>query len=513
MHSFLLAQGADVSEQLQACIAAHSRFVFYGPRQFDEHIFDTADFALYRSGHACCLRESLGQGRLTFSDVDATGRGADGGVFVQQEWAEPAVSALISVQSWPDGPVRNTVLKVSGATPLVRQGRLRSVRHIYASPADPLRPALWIDRVAVIDVDSGEARSRFLTISYCRGAADDRDFDGLHRHLLADFSLRPLVQGSFSRCLRATGRLLPLYQARRFQPLAQSAAYAELLKRHCANQVALLHYWHDVAAEGVEPEGVHQMRVAIRRIRSALRTSRDHLKPKTYSHLQNELRWLGQRLGAVRELDVLGGWLEQAQLAPDDKAMLIYWQSDINRLREQAHRSIAALLSGDRVMELEATLLQSLDKDKLLKKNSAAQPPAKIARKVIAKTVRKTARDSLKLREDCAPEALHELRIRYKRLRYTLDFLLPVSALDHRQLTKTCKKVQKILGEHQDLHDRAERIRRYASSPAALAHGQEFVFFLGRLFASQMQAMQSCREQFFQRREEFVARLEEITRS
>ncbi|MDO6461927.1 CHAD domain-containing protein [Granulosicoccaceae sp. 1_MG-2023] len=506
---FLLPDGHDQLESLKHAIVAQGQFVYAGPRQFDEHIFDTADFALFRRGQACCLRESLAQGELSLVGIDALGRPQTQTPPLQQAWPQPAVPAMFSAQQWPAGEVREQVLSLVGATPLVRQGRLRTVRQIYASPDQPALPVLWLDRAVVLDASSNEVRERFLSVSYLRGAAPDAEFERLHRHLLSAFALRPLMQGMYSRCLRVSGRLLHLYQARCFRSLASAETYAQLLERFTGNQLALLQYWRDVAAEGVDPRGVHQMRVAIRRIRSALRTSRDYLEAGTYDQLQAELRWLGQRLGAVRELDVLMGWLQTEPFSDQAGDMAAYWEADLRLLREQAQRTLASALAGERVAGLEERLTAALTQDARLAKKSRTHAPGKIATRIIRKTVKQTAQATRELDGDCPPEALHALRIEYKRLRYTLDFLASAGGAEPRQLRKTCKKVQKILGRHQDLHDRAERIRRYAGSPAAMAHGQEFVFFLGGLFQSQMQAMQACREAFFASREHFLTQLQD----
>src|SRR5262249_37082862 len=78
---------------------------------------------------------------------------------------------------------------------------------------------------------------------------------------------------------------------------------------------------HDPGARlGEEPEAVHKFRVAIRRLRSVLRSARPMVDRVWSDQLRAELDWLAQALGRVRDLDVLLGHLEE-QVAdlPDDR--------------------------------------------------------------------------------------------------------------------------------------------------------------------------------------------------
>ena len=67
----------------------------------------------------------------------------------------------------------------------------------------------------------------------------------------------------------------------------------------------------EAACIGVDPEGVHQVRVGVRRLRSAFALFRDLLPDESLEGLRGELRWLGGELGPARDLDVfLTGTLE-----------------------------------------------------------------------------------------------------------------------------------------------------------------------------------------------------------
>ena len=86
---------------------------------------------------------------------------------------------------------------------------------------------------------------------------------------------------------------------------AAASSVREVIARAIADSVVRL-IEHDAAVRlGEDPEGVHQARVATRRLRSHLRTSRSMLERDWCDGLREELGWLGDELGAVRDLDVL----------------------------------------------------------------------------------------------------------------------------------------------------------------------------------------------------------------
>jgi len=77
-------------------------------------------------------------------------------------------------------------------------------------------------------------------------------------------------------------------------------------------QVDALHTHEAGAPSGRHPEDVHQVRVAVRRLRAILRVSRSLFDPKWVDGLRRELKWLGTALGRVRDLDVLHAYLRSS---------------------------------------------------------------------------------------------------------------------------------------------------------------------------------------------------------
>ena len=87
--------------------------------------------------------------------------------------------------------------------------------------------------------------------------------------------------------------------------VGKPATVDAVIRHAISDPVAKLVANDPVVRIGEDPEGVHQARVATRRLRSHLRTFRDLLDPEWAQSLRDELGWLGDELGAVRDADVL----------------------------------------------------------------------------------------------------------------------------------------------------------------------------------------------------------------
>ena len=215
---------------------------------------------------------------------------------------------------------------------------------------------------------------------------------------------------------------------------------------------------------GTEPESLHQLRVATRRLRAFLRAGRPLLDETWADELRAELGWLGAALGPVRDLDVLLDHLriEAAALDGPDAAGATTVLRMLGRERATARRRLLRVLGSDRYL----TLLDRLE--------AAGEPP--LAAPAPALTVEDIWRaEHGRLRKAVArlgPEArddeLHDARIKVKRARYAGE----LAGLD--AYVGAAKTLQDVLGEHQDSVVAEERLRRVAAShpEAAVAAGR-----------------------------------------
>lgn len=181
-------------------------------------------------------------------------------------------------------------------------------------------------------------------------------------------------------------------------------------------------------------EGVHQMRVALRRLRSAFSLFAPLLPDALVEPLIAELRWLNAPLGRKRDIDVfLAETLVPLSARLPDPKGLRHLATVLEDRREAAQVALEAALRSPRCLKLrlgfEALLLALPDavaaaEDEALRA-AAAQPAAAFAAGLLQRRARKVKKlgrhhDSLD-----AP-ALHELRIRIKKLRYAVEFFRPL---------------------------------------------------------------------------------------
>jgi CHAD domain-containing protein len=205
-----------------------------------------------------------------------------------------------------------------------------------------------------------------------------------------------------------------------------------------------------------EFDAVHQMRVATRRLRATLRSFGQVIPRSDTEHLAGELKWLGGTLGAPRDAEVLPAHLH-ASLRPTPPELLI----GPVQARVQGHYAPPRAAARAELMEtLDSpryiALLAELD---LLTAGPLAGPGAGApARDVLPAAVRRAYRQTARRmrRARRAPRgqardvALHEARKSARRARYAAEAARPLAGKQAGKFVKQMKKVQSVLGEHQD---------------------------------------------------------------
>ncbi len=205
---------------------------------------------------------------------------------------------------------------------------------------------------------------------------------------------------------------------------------------------------NDPAARGGDEDAVHDMRVAIRRLRSTLKTFRARWDGGRADRLRVELSWLAHALGAVRDAQVMQARLStittDQQFAPIHKPVHDMLDDDVARGREE----LAAALDDSRYY----AVLDEVD----AMVTAAPRPgvrPGRRARRALARADAKLAAAEQDVE-------FHAARKAYKRARYAAE----IYGKRTKGLVKALTRMQDVLGEHQDavvtatlLRDRAPR--------------------------------------------------------
>jgi CHAD domain-containing protein len=211
------------------------------------------------------------------------------------------------------------------------------------------------------------------------------------------------------------------------------------------------------------PEDVHQMRIAIRRLRVALRLFGHMLPIGRPDVLARELRWLARALGTVRDLDVHAASLRRHLRGLDESTAqeLKGYELALRRERLAARAELATVFDTERYVRLmsafEALVGAGLPPGALRRWQSFTIADGAKCLKKSRKRVRKLGR---KLRAGARSADLHRLRIRAKRLRYELEFFRAAYP-DLEAAIKVTRSLQDVLGAHQDATAEARRLAAY----------------------------------------------------
>lgn len=267
-------------------------------------------------------------------------------------------------------------------------------------------------------------------------------------------------------------------------PVAPSAPPIEHLRALLRIQLTLI-LAHDPGTRlGSEPEELHRMRVATRRLRAYLKTVRSILVPDWVEQVSDELAWLGRTLGPVRDLDVLLGHLDK----------------ECGGLRLAERRAFEGLADRLQQQRLAArvTLLQALESDRYLalleRLETGIQAPATgegcDSLTDIAGAAFKKLRRTIKANGlDANDTTLHQIRIKGKKARYAAELAQTSVGKPAVRFLRQAKGFQDLLGEHHDALVTEQRLRTLLRQ----AQGRLAAFSLGRLIERQCERRRKVR--------------------
>jgi inorganic triphosphatase YgiF len=186
---------------------------------------------------------------------------------------------------------------------------------------------------------------------------------------------------------------------------------------------------NEAAAElGEDPEGVHQARVALRRLRALVTAYRHHMADEAHGWLSGELRWVQQELSPARDWDVFVGYtLPPILKRLPNEAALVHLGAEADKLRREAYETVRALFAAPRYTLLLLKLGRMLEADDWALPVGAAEaamlqaPVKRFADRLLAFRHRRLRKFGKNL-QDLGESDLHRLRLLAKKMRYSADF-------------------------------------------------------------------------------------------
>jgi inorganic triphosphatase YgiF len=208
------------------------------------------------------------------------------------------------------------------------------------------------------------------------------------------------------------------------------------------------------AVRNDDPEGIHQMRVGLRRLRAAISLFSKRLSPARIEHIKAELKWLTGELAPAREIDVfvkenIEPTTHDSLLRRGGKAI----KEEFSKKRAQAFARARKAVDSERFRALLVDTLQWIE-SRTTVTEQASIPIGKFAADVLrrrTKNVRKEGRHLDKI----SPRERHKVRIKVKKIRYAVDFfegLFPAKREQRKlaRLSMHLKKIQDALGSLND---------------------------------------------------------------
>lgn len=442
-------------------------------RQLDATYFDTADHALRRAGFGLRVRDGEGGRKQTLKSASA------GGIFARGEWETPIAGP---------GPDDAAL----AATPAAAVVNGEALRPVFTTRVE--RTARMIRRgetviEAVVDrgeliVESRRAPVCELELELKTGAPSDL-FD-LARDLAGRVALRLSLVSKAERgyglalagdagpeTRRAPAQLDPGMTVGEALQAVGRAALSQL----CASAEAL--------RDRPGPEGVHQLRVAARRMRALLKVFKPLSAKPEARDLDRELKWLAGELDAARDLDVLVAdiWRPAAKQEPTESVAA--FGRALLAAQANAYLRMEAALESPRARALLLETAAWLEAGSWTTAPGLAAvrdaPAPAFAAKVLEHRRHVVAKKSAHL-ADLDPVARHHLRLKGKTLRYAaqdLAGLFPDHPKRIERFVDATKTLQDALGRLNDL-----RVRPDLAHDVALASGEpEAAFAAGRLTA------------------------------
>lgn len=437
---------------------------------------DTEGFDLARRGVALRLRRHRGAWEAT---AKWSGK-VDGAVHrrpeLNLELAQPPEFPFFL----PDGPLSlylNALVLGRPLHPVLICDISRRLMNVF--PVDRVESSQPIAEIALDRVklsapgtDGGRPIDTYCEVEIEQREGTAEDIFRLTDRLRVDFDLTASDASKFAYGMHrlydeSVLRLNPL------PPLSGNDSAAVALRRVVAVQLEQLRENDPGTRLGRDPEALHDMRVAIRRMRAALRVFREGAATRTSTHLRNELRWLGKVLGHVRDLDVQ---LENLQrhgtaLPAAYREGLEPFRRHLDALRVDRRADLLSALDSPRYVRLLARLEGFATSKPVAPRSKAAgqKPLGKHGASLVKKAFAHLRAAGSGTDAVVAPEQLHNMRLRAKRARYLLEFLKDITGKPGRRLTKRLIRVQDLLGVINDSVVATALICQYLDEPVTKA--------------------------------------------
>ncbi len=419
--------------------------------------FDTPDRFVLRAGWALRVRSWETRCDATLKALAAATGALSRRREIEQTLDAPSVERLVAAE----GPVSDRVRAVAGPRLLRPLFSVRTRRTLYTASGDGASGLVSLDDSLFFDPGGREiARARRVELEATE-AGDAEALAPLAARLRDAGSLAPASTSKFQLGIASSEPAVEPQAP--VLAIGPSATAGEAARVVVARLLDVFLAKEPGTRLGEDPEAVHEMRVALRRIRSALDFHADAL-PASARRLRTGLRWIGRSLGEVREADLLLARVEAEAAAGLAEPHALRALADaLGERRRRARARLLRHLDSQRFDRLRGALARLVAAD-AVDRGPARLPAREFAAPRLVRSRKRLRKLGDRLRHDSPREELHELRTRCKRLRYTLEGLGEVVGDRADLLVRRLEKTQRALGSIQDAHVAVSQILEVVSA-------------------------------------------------
>lgn len=416
------------------------------PQHLYNTYFDTPEHSLLQQGIGLRVRRIE---EKRWQTVKTAGSGL-GGLHQRQEWETEITGDTPDYQRLPAGPL---------AQWCANQHNLQRLQPLFTTD---FTRTLWnviIDGSQIeVVLDQGEIRTATAKLPLSevelelKSGALDRLY---HLALLLQKTVPLLVenQSKAARGYRIHTPVLPTYhKAKSSVGLSPAMTTEEAFVKiiwHCLEH---LQSNEEVVLHGEEIEGVHQMRVAMRRLRSGLTLYKSVIPNRTHTKIRKELKWISNVLGVARDWDIFNLTLCSIPLEYHKNLQELF--AITTKQQQEAYATVREVLQDNRYSRLLLMLGKWLTRHSWRLHIAESdlpyleQPAGEFAQRMLEQHYQLICRDGEQL-PTLEPERRHRLRISIKKLAYGIRFfaeLFPAAEEASRSFAKSLSLLQNELG-------------------------------------------------------------------
>jgi CHAD domain-containing protein len=333
----------------------------------------------------------------------------------------------------------------------------------------------------VISRPHGEPQTRMQRVEVEALTEAHEPLQSLVKTLRSDCALEAASDSKYSQGLKSVG--LAPGPAPEFAPTTVDASMpmVEVALANLRRYLSAWHLYEPGARLGDDPEHLHDLRVAARRLDAILRQFRSTL-PASLLRIRPTLKKILRALGDARDLDVALRELQTfgRELPASERESIEPLEQHLMSERNRARDRMLRVLDSASVQKNLQKLTSLLAAPAAAPQQPPTEPALTLAPEMIRRRYRKVRKAAGLLTSESSMEAYHEVRSHVKKLRYALEAVAVIYGKPADEMLRPLRRWQEKLGVQQDAAVASRRLKALASAPPK-GIPPETLFLMGRL--------------------------------